>query len=194
MGGTWGGQGRDLRGRVTCREGEVGEGGCPPSRRFWGFTFWLLGLVPVALSTRANGGAGVLLALGRVRHEAPPAGSHRDAPSAGEAMGPGLRGQNPETELTPPGCRQGLGDRTPPIPPRLWPPAPTPPRSAHLGHRQSPPHGQLPRARVCQGCRSSPPSAHPLGLFPGQEPEPGGKPRVSAARGQGQGPKTGPDS
>lgn len=117
-------RGHDLRGCVTCREGEVGEGGCPPSLRFWGFTFWLLGLVPVALSTRANGGAGVLLALGRVRCEAPPAESHRDAPSAGEAVGPGLHGKNPETELTPPGCRQGLGGRTPPIPPRLWPPGP----------------------------------------------------------------------
>lgn len=32
-------------------------------------------------------------------------------------MGPGLHGQNPETELTPPGHRQGLGGRTPPTPP-----------------------------------------------------------------------------
>lgn len=36
---------------------------------------------------------------------------------APEAEGPGLHGQNPETELTPPGHRQGLGGRTPPTPP-----------------------------------------------------------------------------
>lgn len=83
---------------------------------------------------------------------------------APEAEGPGLHGQNPETELTPPGRRQGLGGRTPPTPPRLWLPSS---RSAHLGCHQSPPHGQLPRARVCRGRHSSPPAARPPGLSPG---------------------------
>ena len=124
----------------------------------------------MALSTRANGGAGVLLALGRVRRAAPPAVTQKRALSraghgarAPEAVGPGLCGQNPETDLTPPGRRQGLGGRTPLTLPRLWPPGPN---SAHLGCRQSPPHGQLPRARVCRGHRLSPPAARPPGLSP----------------------------
>ena len=79
-------------------------------------------------------------------------------------MGPGLRGQNPEPDLTPPGRRRGLGGRTPLTPPWLWPPGSN---SAHLGRRQSLPHGQLPRARVCRGHRLSPPAARPPGLSPG---------------------------